>query len=174
MSYAEMFGTATKLFNQKCEALSKVVAPYPRERWSICAILFLIYLWSSAWGSHFFVVSYGIFVFLVQNLAEFVSPKYDEDGNPLLPKREDGEYKAFLRQIPEITLWTRTIVSLVMADVISRFHSLDVPVYWPILVAYSIFLFFYLLRERMADMLKHGYVPISWGQVGKKKTTPLS
>jgi hypothetical protein len=47
-------------------------------------------------GSHFFIVSYGIFVFLVQNLAEFVSPKYDEDGNPVegasaAPKQEEAE-----------------------------------------------------------------------------------
>ena len=40
----------------------------------------------------------------------------------------------------------------------------DMPVFWPILVIYFCVLFVFTMRDRVAHMLKHRYIPCSWGK----------
>lgn len=44
------------------------------------------------------------------------------------------------------------------------FPVLDVPVFWPILVAYFFALFFVTMKRQIKHMLKHRYVPFSFGK----------
>ena len=50
----------------------------------------------------------------------------------------------------------------------------DVPVFWPILVIYFVALFAMTMKTRIAEMIKHKYVPFAFGKkryagAGKKK-----
>jgi len=43
-------------------------------------------------------------------------------------------------------------------------RAFDIPVFWPILVVYFVVLLVFTLRDRLAHMLKHRYIPCSWGK----------
>ena len=47
----------------------------------------------------------------------------------------------------------------------------DVPVFWPILLMYWFMLFFMTMKQQIRHMIKHRYVPFSFGkkQYGKGK-----
>jgi hypothetical protein len=54
------------------------------------------------------------------------------------------------------------------------FDVFDVPVYWPILLGYFIFLLFVTMKRQVQHMRKYGYVPWNFGKrkytdVGPKK-----
>ena len=57
------------------------------------------------------------------------------------------------------------------------FKIFDVPVFWPILLIYFCALFFLTMKRQIKHMVKHKYVPWSWGKQkysGKKdKFDPL-
>ncbi len=44
------------------------------------------------------------------------------------------------------------------------FSMFDVPVFWPILLVYFVALFGLTMRNQIAHMLKHKYIPFSWGK----------
>ena len=44
------------------------------------------------------------------------------------------------------------------------FELFDVPVFWPILLLYFIVLFFITMKRQIKHMIKHKYVPWSWGK----------
>ena len=50
----------------------------------------------------------------------------------------------------------------------------DIPVFWPILLIYFIALTFMTLRKQIAHMIKHKYVPWSWGKTQYKSKDPLN
>ena len=40
----------------------------------------------------------------------------------------------------------------------------DVPVFWPILLMYFIVLFYITMKRQIAHMIKHKYIPFSFGK----------
>lgn len=53
------------------------------------------------------------------------------------------------------------------------FSVFDVPVFWPILVVYFCVLFFLTMKRQIKHMIKHKYIPFSFGKKtygGKRKT----
>jgi len=44
------------------------------------------------------------------------------------------------------------------------FSFFDIPVFWPILLVYFIALFGLTMRNQISHMIKHKYIPISWGK----------
>lgn len=44
------------------------------------------------------------------------------------------------------------------------FEVFDVPVFWPILLMYFIVLFVITMKRQIKHMIKHKYVPWSWGK----------
>jgi hypothetical protein len=40
----------------------------------------------------------------------------------------------------------------------------NIPVFWPVLVLYFFALLAFTLKDRLAHMVKHRYIPCSWGK----------
>ena len=122
----------------------------------------------------YFIVAYGLGIFLLNNFIAFLSPLEDPSSNdddmPGLPRTNDEgkEYRPFARRLPEFKFWlacTRgTLTSLVM----TFFSVFDVPVFWPILLLYFFVLFFMTMKRQIMHMYKHKYVPISFGKTKYK------
>jgi len=139
---------------------------YPVQRWvaftSLLALFFLrIYLIQG-----YFIVAYGLGIFLLNNFIAFLSPLEDPNDGPTLPTtgQEAQEYKPFTRRLPEFKFWLACFRGTGTAIVMSFLPMFDVPVFWPILVMYFGILFFMTMKRQIAHMYKHKYVPFSFGK----------
>ena len=114
-----------------------------------------------------YIVTYGVAIFVLNLFIGFISPQADQDADgPVLPTKggSDGEYKPFSRKVPEFTFWFSATRAVLVGYVLTLFDIFNVPVYWPILVVYFLALFVATMRRQIADMVKRRYVPCSWGK----------
>jgi hypothetical protein len=81
-------------------------------------------------------------------------------------------YSYTLRSTPILKTPRLTLSFLQSQDAffMTFFSVFDVPVFWPILLVYWCMLLFMTMKQQIKHMIKHKYVPISWGkkQYGKK------
>ncbi|OMO56935.1 Retrieval of early ER protein Rer1 [Corchorus capsularis] len=66
--------------------------------------------------------------------------------------------------------------AFVVAFLLTFFSVLDVPVFWPILLCYWIFLFFLTMKRQILHMIKYRYIPFDFGKqrYGGKKSASSS
>jgi len=140
---------------------------YPTQRWvAFVAQLGLIFL-RIYLVQGYFIVAYGLGIFLLNNFIAFLSPLEDMvDSGPMLPKTEtEGqEFKPFTRRLPEFKFWLACFRGTGMALMMTFFSIFDVPVFWPILVIYFGILFFMTMKRQITHMYKHKYIPLSFGK----------
>ena len=74
------------------------------------------------------------------------------------------EFKPFARKLPEFKFWEASLRATLLAFCMTLTRAFDIPVFWPILVIYFVILFVFTMRDRVAHMLKHRYIPCSWGK----------
>ena len=88
--------------------------PHTAPRWLGLALLFLLYGIRVYYLQGFYIVTYGLGIFLLNLLIGFLSPLDDDilsageggDG-PLLPLNDsDSEFKPFMRRLPEFKFWS--------------------------------------------------------------------
>jgi len=149
--------------------------PLMRARWIAFACLLLLYLFRVYFLEGFFIVTYALGIYLLNLLIGFLSPNIDpedEHGDGLsevsLPSRDSEEFRPFIRKLPEFQFWfwgTRAVVFSIFA---TFFRVFDLPVFWPILLFYFVFLFFITMKQQIMHMIKHNYVPWSTGNKGQK------
>jgi hypothetical protein len=121
----------------------------------------------------FYIVSYGLGIYLLNLLIGFLSPMVDPEldpsaapDGPALPMRGSDEFKPFIRRLPEFKFWYAITKAFVVAFVMTFFSVFDVPVFWPILLCYWIVLFVLTMKRQIMHMIKYKYVPFS---IGKQK-----
>lgn len=146
--------------------------PHPAIRWTVLATLFLLYGLRVYYLQGFYIVTYGLGIFMLNLLIGFLSP-LDEDqlndqtDGPLLPLNEtDQEFKPFMRRLPEFKFWYSCVKAVLLALALTCFSLFDVPVFWPILLIYFIVLFVLTMKRQIKHMIKHRYLPFN---IGKKK-----
>ena len=135
-------------------------------RWAGFVLLLALY-WVRVWfaQSHY-IVTYGLHIYLLNLLIGFLSPAVDPElEGPTLPqKRGDEEFRPFSRRLPEFKFWYACTRGTVVALCMTFFSLFDVPVFWPILLVYFIALFVLTMRKQIAHMIKHRYIPFSFGK----------
>ncbi|EAX97405.1 hypothetical protein TVAG_437830 [Trichomonas vaginalis G3] len=149
------------------ESLLYQIKPYLWQRW--CAFGFMMFLFLLrvfTWHAYYYIV-YIIGLYLLSCVVEFISPKRDPElyGEEVLPSAKDGDYKPFVRRLPEFQFWC----CCMPASVLACFFSLmpfDLPVYAPLLFVYFIVVSVFVFRKRIMHMIKYKYVP--W-DTGKQK-----
>merc|ERR1719159_1556928 len=114
----------------------------------------------------FYVVTYGLGIYLLNLLINFLSPAVDPDSEdgPVLPTKDSGEYRPFTRKLPEFKFWISAIRVVLLSLVMTFFDLFDLPVFWPILLAYFILLLILTMKDRVKHMIKHKYIPFSLGK----------
>ena len=119
----------------------------------------------------FFIVAYGLGIFLLNNFIAFLSPLDDPlESGPTLPKTGDEakEFRPFARRLPEFKFWLGCTRGTLTSFVMTFFSVFDIPVFWPILLLYFCILFFMTMKRQIMHMYKHRYVPISFGKTKYK------
>ncbi|XP_014502130.1 protein RER1B [Vigna radiata var. radiata] len=155
--------------------------PHSAYRWIGTLVMASIYVLRIVYVQGFYVVSYGLGIYLLNLLIGFLSPlvdpELDPSNSPLLPTKGSDEFKPFIRRLPEFKFWYSFTKALCIAFVMTFFSPFDVPVFWPILLCYWFVLFVLTMRRQVAHMIKYKYIPFNLGKqkyTGKKSSAGSS
>ncbi|KAJ6916340.1 hypothetical protein NC652_018900 [Populus alba x Populus x berolinensis] len=145
--------------------LDKTV-PYILYRWIACLIVVLIYVIRVYLVQGFYIITYGLGIYLLNLLIGFLSPQIDPEihDGPSLPTRGSEEFRPFVRRLLEFKFWYSITKAFCIAFVMTFFSVFDVPVFWPILLTYWVVLFVLTMRRQISHMIKYRYVPFSTGK----------
>ncbi|XP_044475640.1 protein RER1B-like [Mangifera indica] len=155
--------------------------PHPRQRWLGTLTAAAIYVLRVYYIQGFYVVTYGLGIYLLNLLIGFLSPKIDPEFEALdgasLPTKGSDEFRPFIRRLPEFKFWYAITKAFCIAFLMTFFYIFDVPVFWPILLCYWIVLFVLTMKRQIMHMIKYKYVPFSFGKqsyTGKKPAASSS
>lgn len=142
--------------------------PHALRRWLGTLAVAMIYVLRVYYVRGFYVISYGLGIYILNLLIGFLSPKVDPELEALdgasLPTKGSDEFKPFIRRLPEFKFWYAITKAFLVAFVLTFFSMLDVPVFWPILLCYWIFLFFLTMKRQILHMIKYKYIPFDLGK----------
>lgn len=143
--------------------------PHSTYRWIGTFVIASIYVLRVFYIQGFYIVSYGLGIYMLNLLIGFLSPLVDPeleptDGGPLLPTKGSDEFKPFIRRLPEFKFWYSFTKAFCIAFLMTFFSVFDVPVFWPILLCYWVVLFVLTMRRQIAHMIKYRYIPFSLGK----------
>ncbi|KAJ2892950.1 hypothetical protein GGI21_000551 [Coemansia aciculifera] len=155
--------------------------PHSGARWGLTGGLLLMFLLRIIFAQGWYIICYALGIYMLNLFLAFLTPKIDpemaeeldeaeaasESGPGLLPVKNDEEFRPFIRRLPEFKFWLNSTKAVLLSFVCSFFAVFDIPVYWPILLFYWIFLFIVTMRRQIEHMIKHRYVPL--GSFGKQR-----
>lgn len=155
--------------------------PHAAGRWIGTLAVLVAFVMRIYFVQGFYIVSYGLGIYLLNLLIGFLSPVVDPEletsDGPSLPTRGSDEFKPFMRRLPEFKFWYSITKAICIAFVMTFFSAFDVPVFWPILLFYWIVLFFLTMKRQILHMIKYKYIPFNIGKqkyTGKKPTSSSS
>ncbi|KAK4803804.1 hypothetical protein SAY86_003621 [Trapa natans] len=154
--------------------------PHATYRWIGTLLIVVIYVIRVYYVEGFYVVSYGLGIYMLNLLIGFLSPLVDPEievtDGPLLPTKGSDEFKPFIRRLPEFKFWHSITRAFCIAFTMTFFSVFDVPVFWPILLFYWIVLFVLTMRRQISHMIKYKYIPFSIGKqrYGDKRSSASS
>jgi magnesium-transporting ATPase (P-type) len=146
------------------------VTPHSYARWCFTLLAFLFYvLRALVWIQGFHIISYGLGIYMLSLFINFLSPRFDPEerssGDSDLPTRNStDDFRPFVRRLPEFKFWRSSTFAVVFSITCTFIPALDLPVFWPILLFYFIFLFIVMMRKQITHMIHHKYVPFDYGK----------
>ncbi|GLT92100.1 hypothetical protein SLE2022_099570 [Rubroshorea leprosula] len=146
--------------------------PHITERWLGTLVVAAVYMFRVYHVRGFYIVSYGLGIYILNLLIGFMSPKVDPELEILdgaaLPTKESDEFRPFIRRLPEFKFWYSITKAFCIAFLMTFFSVFDVPVFWPILLCYWVALFVLTMKRQIMHMIKYRYVPFG---IGKQRYT---
>merc|ERR1719203_1577359 len=136
-----------------------------KTRWGVFCFLLVSYAVRVYLKQGFYIVTYGLGIYLLNLLIGFLSPAVDpESDGPVLPTSDTEEFRPFTRKLPEFKFWISAFRAVMASLFMTFFEVFDLPVFWPILLAYFILLVVLTMKDRIKHMVKHRYIPFSFGK----------
>jgi hypothetical protein len=164
-----------------------IITPYTGLRWTFFAILLIGFILRIVLTHGWYIVCYALGIYLLSLFLLFLQPKMepgtmadldedDLDDTPVLPTRNDAEFRPFIRRLPEFKFWISATTATIIALFCTLFEILDIPVFWPILLIYFIFLTIVTMRRQIRHMIKYRYVPFNIGKrsYGRQSTRTIN
>lgn len=92
---------------QKYQHLLDKITQHVLRRWIGFLVVASIYVLRVYFLHGFYVVSYGLGIYILNILILFLSPQVDPDSQdgPTLPTRDSDEFRPFVRRLPEFKFW---------------------------------------------------------------------
>ncbi|KAF5817530.1 putative retrieval of early ER protein Rer1 [Helianthus annuus] len=163
----------THTLSRRYQHLLDKSTPLVLHRWIGFAVVVFIYALRVYFVQGFYIVTYGLGIYILQLFLAFLSPQVDPELNdgPSLPTRGSEEFRPFVRRLPEFKFWYSLTKAFCIAFMLTFFSMFDVPVFWPILLFYWLVLFVSTMKRQIMHMIKYRYVPFTFGKrkyTGKK------
>ncbi|XWS14559.1 hypothetical protein CRYUN_Cryun35bG0020400 [Craigia yunnanensis] len=137
--------------------------PHHTERWLGTLTIEAIYVLCVYFVQGFYIISYGLGIYILNLLIGFLSPKVDPElevsDGASLPTKGSDEFKHFIRWLSEFKY--SITKAFCIAFWMTFIFILGVPVFWPILLCYWIALFVLTMKRQIMHMIKYKYVPFS-------------
>ncbi|CAI9115839.1 OLC1v1016842C1 [Oldenlandia corymbosa var. corymbosa] len=157
---------------QRYQHLLDKSTPHVLNRWLFLGAIAFIYALRVYFVQGFYIITYGLGIYILQLLIAFLSPQVDPeinellstDDGPSLPTRGSDEFRPFVRRLPEFKFWHSLTKAFFIAFVLTFFSAFDVPVFWPILLFYWLVLFVSTMKRQIMHMVKYKYVPFTFGK----------
>lgn len=96
-------------FSRKFQYYLDRSTPHPVGRWLGTLAVAAIYILRVYFVQGFYIVSYGLGIYVLNLLIGFLSPMVDPELEVLegasLPTRGSDEFKPFIRRLPEFKFW---------------------------------------------------------------------
>lgn len=150
------------------------ITPHVKERWIGLGVMIAVFVLRIVMSQGWYVVCYALGIYLLSQFLAFLTPKFDmtlqqdEDNKELEAGERASEFRPFIRRLPEFKFWNNAFKATSGSLIATLFSFTDIPVYWPILLAYFILLFILTMRRQIQHMIKYKYIPLD---IGKKKYT---
>ncbi|GFP85889.1 protein rer1b [Phtheirospermum japonicum] len=142
--------------------------PHSTYRWIGTFLLVSLYALRVYHVHGFYIVSYGLGIYILNLLIGFLSPLVDPEvertDGPMLPTKGSDEFKPFIRRLPEFKFWYAITKAFCVAFVMTFFSMFDVPVFWPVLLCYWLVLFTLTMKRQIMHMIKYKYIPFNLGK----------
>jgi len=142
--------------------------PHAVYRWVGTFVLAFIYALRVYYIQGFYIVTYGLGIYILNLLIGFLSPLVDPEmepsDGPMLPTKGSDEFKPFIRRLPEFKFWYAITKAFCISFLMTFFSMFDVPVFWPILLCYWVVLFVLTMKRQIMHMIKYKYVPLNLGK----------
>ena len=105
---------------QRYQHLLDKSTPHVLNRWISFIVIAFIYAVRVYFLQGFYIVSYGLGIYILNLLIGFLSPQVDPEihdisDGPTLPTRGSDEFRPFVRRLPEFKFWCvrRLVVSFI-------------------------------------------------------------
>lgn len=158
-------GNLQHMLARKWQHYLDLSAPHTVPRWLLTALVVLIYCLRVYLINGWYIITYGLGIYVLNLLIGFLSPQADpETEGPTLPTSKDDEFRPFIRRLPEFKFWYSLTKAFCVAFVLTFFSIFNIPVFWPILLLYFIALFVLTMKRQIKHMIKYKYVPFSLGK----------
>jgi len=145
--------------------------PHTVLRWVGFVVLMLLYGLRVWLLQGFYIVTYGLGIYLLNLFIGFLQPQdeMDESSGQTLPVggEDEREFRPFARRVPEFKFWLSATKAVCISCTMTLFSMFDIPVFWPILLLYFIVLFTITMKRQIEHMIKFSYIPCD---CFKKKT----
>ncbi len=157
-------------YSSRSQRILDKITPFHSSRWIVNTILTIYFMYRVVTLQGFYIIAYILGIFLLNQFILFLTPVViedleDEEDEPHLPTKSDEEFRPFMRRLPEFKFWYTSYKSIVISIICTFFEIFDIPVFWPILVMYFITLFVVTMKRQIRHMIKHRYVPFTYGKV---------
>ncbi|EZG83602.1 RER1 family protein [Gregarina niphandrodes] len=136
---------------------------WAKSRWASLAAVVTIFALRVVLAEGWYVSAYCLAVFILNLFIAFITPQKDpETDEYILPVgNADGEFRPFVRKLPEFHFWSKSMYASSLALMSTCSRIFDLPVFWPVLLFYFIFVFILTMKHQISDMIQHGYMPWS-------------
>ncbi|KAI7737394.1 hypothetical protein M8C21_013773 [Ambrosia artemisiifolia] len=99
----------THNLSRKYQHLLDKSTPLVLHRWIGFSLVILIYALRVYFVQGFYIVTYGLGIYILQLFLAFLSPQVDpelhNDDGPSLPTLGSEEFRPFVRRLPEFKFW---------------------------------------------------------------------
>lgn len=135
------WNTINQIFEDK-------ISPLIYPRWILTGCLIIAYIRRVVKIGTHAVISYLVGVYLLHSFILFVTPKDDSIPDPFEnvedddynPRNIDNDFKPYVRKLPEFQFWKLSTQAVCVSYFLTYFPFIDIPVFLPILVIYSVFI----------------------------------
>ncbi|KAK9867041.1 hypothetical protein WJX84_011432 [Apatococcus fuscideae] len=159
----------SKSFQTRLQYYLDKSTPHSTWRWLALVGFILIYAIRVFYLKGFYIVTYALGIYNLNLVLGFLSPQVDPElEGPALPSRTTDEYRPFIRRLPEFKFWWSSSKAFMLGFVATFFPIFDVPVFWPILLLYFFVLLFVTMKRQIKHMIKHRYIPFTFGKKSYK------
>lgn len=80
--------------------------PHVLHRWIGFAVVLFIYALRVYFVQGFYIITYGLGIYILQLFLAFLSPQVDPElDGPSLPTSRSEEFRPFVRRLPEFKFW---------------------------------------------------------------------